>query len=88
MILDTSPPPDSIIKPFIRLHLNYGIPLLGRLIAGKDGSDAYVYLPKSTQGFKTPDELAALMRAAGYENVAYKTFTFGTIAVHWGNKPA
>ncbi|MCA9912533.1 MAG: ubiquinone/menaquinone biosynthesis methyltransferase, partial [Anaerolineae bacterium] len=78
VILDTSPPPNNILKPFILIHLNYVIPLLGRLIGGQAAADAYQYLPESTQAFKTPDELVALMQEAGYQNVNYKTFMFGT----------
>jgi demethylmenaquinone methyltransferase/2-methoxy-6-polyprenyl-1,4-benzoquinol methylase len=84
VILDTSPPPRNLLRPFILLHLKYGIPLLGRLISGN--ADAYTYLPESTQAFKTPDELADLMRAAGFRNVGYRRFMFGTMAVHWGEK--
>ncbi len=87
VILDTSPPPDNVLKPFILLHLNFGIPLLGRLIGGKAAADAYTYLPKSTQAFKTPEELTAILQAAGFQNVRYKTFMFGTMAVHRGEKP-
>jgi len=87
VILDTSPPPNNILKPFIQMHLNFVIPLLGRLIGGQAAVDAYQYLPKSTQAFKTPDELVALLEDAGYQNVQYKTFMFGTMAVHWGEKP-
>jgi len=87
VILDTSPPPNNILKPFILLHLKYGIPLLGRLIAGKSASDAYTYLPESTQAFKTPEELATLIEEAGFTDVNFKTFMFGTMAVHWGTKP-
>jgi demethylmenaquinone methyltransferase / 2-methoxy-6-polyprenyl-1,4-benzoquinol methylase len=87
VILDTSPPPDNILKPFIQLHLNTVIPILGRLIGGEAAVDAYKYLPQSTQAFKTADELAALLRAAGFSNVAYQKFMFGTMAVHWGEKP-
>jgi len=87
VILDTSPPPNNPLKPFILLHLKYGIPLLGRLIAGKSASDAYTYLPESTQAFKTPEELATLIEDAGFKNVDFKTFMFGTMAVHWGTKP-
>jgi len=86
VILDTSPPPDNLLKPFILLHLNYVIPIMGRLIGGQAAVDAYTYLPESTQSFKTPDELAQLMRDAGYQDVSYKTFMFGTMAVHWGTK--
>lgn len=84
VILDTSPPPDNLLRPFIEVHLRYVIPLLGRLISGN--ADAYQYLPESTQKFKTPDELAALMRDAGFRNVDYRRFMFGTMAVHWGEK--
>jgi demethylmenaquinone methyltransferase/2-methoxy-6-polyprenyl-1,4-benzoquinol methylase len=82
--LDTTPPPHNLLRPFIGLHLRYVIPLLGRIVTGQ--RDAYRYLPESTLGFKTADELAALMRAAGLEQVQYERFMFGTMAVHWGQK--
>jgi demethylmenaquinone methyltransferase/2-methoxy-6-polyprenyl-1,4-benzoquinol methylase len=86
VVLDSSPPKDNLLKPFIEIHLRYIIPLLGRIVAGKNGADAYQYLPSSTQAFKSPEELAALMKQAGIRNVQYKTFMFGTMAVHWGEK--
>lgn len=86
VILDTSPPPNNILKPFIQIHLNYVIPILGRLIGGQAAADAYSYLPESTQAFKTADELAKIMRDSGYTDVDYKLFMFGTMAVHWGVK--
>ena len=86
VVLESSPPKDNLLKPFIRLHLNYVIPTLGRLVSGN--ADAYRYLPDSTQAFKGPEELAAIMRAAGFVEVGYKMFMFGTIAIHTGTKPA
>ena len=86
VLLDSSPPKDNLLKPFIEIHLRYIIPLLGRIVAGKNGADAYQYLPSSTQAFKSPEELAALMTQAGVRNVHYRTFMFGTMAVHWGEK--
>lgn len=88
VILDTSPPPHNIMRPFIIFYLRFIIPILGRIIGGPSAADAYTYLPESTQAFKTPQELAEIMRSVGYENVAYKTFMFGTMAVHWGDKPS
>lgn len=84
--LDTSPPPNNILRPFIMIHLRYIIPLLGRLIVGGEESKAYQYLPESTQAFKKPQELVTMMQEAGLQNVGYKTFMFGTMAVHWGDK--
>jgi demethylmenaquinone methyltransferase/2-methoxy-6-polyprenyl-1,4-benzoquinol methylase len=84
VVLESSPPKDNLLKPFIKLHLNTVIPTLGRLITGE--ADAYRYLPDSTQGFQGPDELATTMRAAGFVDVGYRLFMFGTIAVHVGTK--
>ncbi len=86
VILDSSPPPDNLLKPFILFHLRYVIPTLGRIVAGKDGVDAYHYLPSSTQAFKTPEDLAAILQQAGAQNVQFWRFMFGTMAVHRGEK--
>jgi demethylmenaquinone methyltransferase/2-methoxy-6-polyprenyl-1,4-benzoquinol methylase len=85
VILESSPPKKNLLRPFIRLHLNYVIPTLGRLVTGD--ADAYRYLPDSTQQFQGPESLAEAMRQAGLTNVSYRLFMFGTIAVHAGVKP-
>lgn len=84
--LDTSPPPRNLARPFVLFQLRCVIPLLGRLIA-RDAA-AYRYLPESTRRFKTPEELAALMREAGLEDVRWRSFMFGSIAVHTGRRAA
>ena len=85
VVLESSPPKENALRPFIRLHLNYIIPNMGGLITGD--KDAYRYLPDSTQQFQDPDSLADIMRAAGLNNVFYELFMFGTIAIHVGHKP-
>lgn len=85
VVLESSPPKRNLLRPFILMHLNVVIPMLGRLVAGD--SAAYRYLPDSTQMFRDPDALAAVMRQVGLEDVDYKLFMFGTIAVHAGQKP-
>ena len=84
VVLESSPPKDNLLKPFIRIHLNVIIPTLGRIVAGE--SDAYRYLPDSTQAFQGPEQLADAMRAAGLADVSYRLFMFGTIGVHVGTK--
>ncbi len=86
VVLDSAPPPPGLLKPFIEIHLRYVIPMLGQIISGH--RDAYEYLPESTQAFKTPQELAMLMHDAGLTNISYRTFVFGTMAIHWSEKPA
>lgn len=85
VILESSPPKDNLLRPFIRFHLNMIIPTMGKLITGQ--TDAYRYLPDSTQQFQGPEELAQTMEAAGLINVVHRLFMFGTIAVHVGQKP-
>ncbi len=85
VILESSPPPRNLLRPFIRLHLNLVIPTIGRLLTGE--ADAYRYLPDTTQRFQSPGALAVSMRDAGLQNVDYRLFMFGTIAVHKGQKP-
>ena len=84
VILDTTRPKKNILSPFIRIHMHIIIPLLGKLISGT--GDAYEYLPDSTEGFLTAEELAAHMAAAGFKNVNFKRLMFGTIAIHHGEK--
>ncbi len=83
-MLDTTPPPHSLLRPLIGFHLKVVIPVLGRIVTGQ--GDAYRYLPESTLGFRAPEALADLMRAAGLADVGYRRFMFGTMAVHWGTK--
>jgi demethylmenaquinone methyltransferase/2-methoxy-6-polyprenyl-1,4-benzoquinol methylase len=83
--LDTSPPPRSPLRPFVRLYLRRVIPLLGRIVAGD--RPAYAYLASSTEGFKSPAELAAIMREAGLVEVRHRSFMGGSIAVHTGTRP-
>lgn len=82
--LDTTPPARNLLYPFIRIYLAVVIPLLGRLIA-RDQS-AYAYLTGSTMDFHDAESLAGLFREAGFSEVSFKKFMFGTIAVHWGRK--
>lgn len=82
--LDTTRPKPGLLSPFINFHLNTIIPLLGKIITG-DG-DAYSYLPQSTHHFLYAEQLAEKMKQTNFQNVSFKRFMFGTIAIHWGVK--
>lgn len=82
--LDTTPPRRNPLLPLLKFHLNVVIPALGRLIAGD--AQAYTYLPDSTQGFNTAEDLAARFRAAGFRAVSFARRMLGAIAIHWGCK--
>ncbi len=84
VVLDTTRPPKNFLSPFIKMHLNYVIPTLGKLITGE--AEAYTYLPDTTKEFLSAETLASRMRAAGLRDVGFKRMMFGTVAVHWGEK--
>ncbi len=84
VILDTTRPTRNILSPLIWLHMHIAIPLLGALLTGV--RDAYRYLPETTEGFVTAEELAVRMAAAGFKRINYERLMFGTIAIHWAEK--
>ena len=83
--LDTTPPGKTVLSPLIDFYFLKIIPLLGAVIASSKA--AYTYLPETTKNFKTADELKQMMIEAGFEDVCYQKYMFGTIAIHWGKKP-
>ena len=84
VILDTTRPKKNILSPFIWIHMHFIIPTLGGLLTGS--RDAYRYLPETTEGFVTAQELSARMAKAGFQNIGFQRYMFGTIAIHWGEK--
>ncbi|GAB4549548.1 MAG: bifunctional demethylmenaquinone methyltransferase/2-methoxy-6-polyprenyl-1,4-benzoquinol methylase UbiE [Anaerolineales bacterium] len=84
VILDTTRPKKNFLSPFIWLHMHFVIPTLGALLTGV--GEAYRYLPETTEGFVTAEDMAARMAAAGFKNINFKRLMFGTIAIHWGEK--
>jgi len=83
--LDTSPAPRNISWPFAMFHLKLFIPFLGFMITGKKG--AYKYLSTSTFNFIEPEALSDIMKGEGLEEVGFRRFMFGNIALHWGTRP-
>ncbi|HDI61140.1 MAG TPA: ubiquinone/menaquinone biosynthesis methyltransferase [Desulfobacteraceae bacterium] len=82
--LDTTPPRGPL-APLIRLHFKRIIPLMGQWVGGDRG--AYTYLPESTRTFLAPEALAARLARAGFVQVRWRTFMFGTMALHVAAKP-
>jgi demethylmenaquinone methyltransferase/2-methoxy-6-polyprenyl-1,4-benzoquinol methylase len=83
--LDATPPPDTLLKPVILFYLDTVIPLLGEFLAGT--REAYTYLPRSTEAFKTPRELVGLMTEAGLVQVRCRTFMMGVMSLLVGSRP-
>jgi len=58
------------------------LPAIGGAISG--ARDAYTYLPESVVKFPAPEELAEMMRAAGFPHVEFERLTGGIVALHLG----
>ena len=71
--------PRGLLAPFCRFWFDGVVPLLGKLLPG---GAAYTYLPASVRRFPAPPELAALIEAAGFRDVRYRTFAGGIVALH------
>jgi demethylmenaquinone methyltransferase / 2-methoxy-6-polyprenyl-1,4-benzoquinol methylase len=77
--------PSGLLAPFYRLWFDGFVPLLGKLLPG---GSAYTYLPASVRRFPGPDELAMLLRGTGFEDVRWRTFAGGIVALHIGRAGA
>ncbi len=84
VILDTTRPKKNILSPFIWIHMHFIIPFIGGLLTR--AIDAYRYLPETTEGFITAEEMAVRMASVGFVNIGFRRLMFGTIAIHWGEK--
>jgi len=73
-------PPQGRLRRFFALYSAPFVPLLGVLVAGNYG--AYRYLFDSLSVHPDADQVAALMREAGFADVSYKLTGLGTVALH------
>jgi len=58
------------------------LPLLGKLVA--DDEDSYRYLAESIRKHPPQEELADMMREAGFSDVRYRNLSGGIVAIHSG----
>jgi demethylmenaquinone methyltransferase / 2-methoxy-6-polyprenyl-1,4-benzoquinol methylase len=73
--------PHGPLALFYRAWFDGVVPLIGKLVPG---GSAYTYLPASVRRFPGPEELAGLMRGAGFTDVTYRLLAGGIVALHVG----
>lgn len=73
--------PRGVLRPFYSVWFDRVVPLLGKVLPG---GTAYTYLPASVRRFPSAEELAGLIRTAGFEQVGYRLFAGGIVALHIG----
>ena len=72
--------PGGIIGKAYALYFHRILPVIGRIICGKNGP--YNYLPSSVGAFPPPPELLSMMRSVGYSNCDWKPYTFGIAGLY------
>jgi demethylmenaquinone methyltransferase/2-methoxy-6-polyprenyl-1,4-benzoquinol methylase len=77
--------PRGPLQPFYRLWFDGLVPLAGKFLPG---GAAYTYLPASVRRFPEPEDLAELLRAAGFGAVRFRLFAGGIVALHTGEVPS
>lgn len=85
-ILELTPMKPGIRSRLFRFYFHGLVPLIGQLVA--DDRSAYTYLPKSVDYFPSADKLAGMLSDTGLAPVGYRKLGFGTVSLHWGEKPA
>ncbi len=85
VICEFSTPTNGFTKAFYKTYLTKVMPAFAKL--SSSNSEAYTYLAESIEAWPNQSELAAWMREAGFEHVAYRNLTGGIVAMHRGVKP-
>jgi demethylmenaquinone methyltransferase/2-methoxy-6-polyprenyl-1,4-benzoquinol methylase len=84
MVLEFSQLPNPALQwAYDRYSFNV-IPTMGKVVTGD--RDSYQYLVESIRRFPDQDSFAAMIRAAGFEQVKYRNLTMGVAALHSGWK--
>ena len=77
--------PGGILGRAYAVYFRRVLPMIGRLICGKDGP--YNYLTKSVGEFPTPSELKNMMEATGYVETTWQPYTFGIAGLYTARRP-
>jgi len=85
IVLEFSKPTVPILRSFFRIYFTKVLPVFGGLISGS--KSAYQYLPESVSRFPDQNELTAIMRRAGFEEVTFQNLSGGIAALHFGMRP-
>ena len=73
--------PRGLLRPFYKLWFDGLVPLAGKLLPG---GSAYTYLPASVRRFPAAREFAQMIEASDFEQVRYRLFAGGIVALHTG----
>lgn len=80
VILESSQPGFVPVRKLFHLYLRWFVAGVGNLLSGNRG--AYHYLAESAARYYTPEELTALLLAAGFSQVSYRPLLMGAAGIY------
>lgn len=83
VVLEIATPRSAIGRAVAGTWFRRVVPLVGRLAGG---GAAYGYLPRSVEGYPTPEEIAALMAEVGLRDVGWRPLALGMVTLHVGRR--
>ena len=82
--LETTQPSSPMIRKLFHLYVRLFVKRVGGLVSGS--KPAYAYLSRTIPRFYPADELEALLRLAGFDDIRCQRLFPGTAAIHRGFK--
>jgi demethylmenaquinone methyltransferase/2-methoxy-6-polyprenyl-1,4-benzoquinol methylase len=83
IILEFSLPTNPVLRGLYNLYFRKVLPRTATLISG-DKTGAYKYLPESVNTFIGREQMAGMMRDAGFKEVSQRPLTFGVCVAYRG----
>jgi demethylmenaquinone methyltransferase/2-methoxy-6-polyprenyl-1,4-benzoquinol methylase len=80
LIVESSQPPNKVLRKIGHWYVGTFVPLMGSWISKNRAP--YQYLANSSRNFYTAEELADLLVKAGFTRVTVKRLFFGAAAIH------
>ena len=82
--VETSQPSSRLVRKCFHTYIKLFVKAVGGRISG--ARNAYTYLATTIPRFYSAEELADVMRQAGFEKVTFEKHLFGVVAIHRASK--
>ena len=79
VVLEFVRPPKGVVGSVYRIYLRTLLPAVGGAISGD--RTAYRYLSDTVDSYRTPDELVAMAKEAGWSDVMFQSLAMGTVGL-------
>ena len=82
--VETSQPSSRLVRKCFHAYIKLFVKAIGSRMSGTRA--AYAYLASTIPRFYSAEELADIMRQAGFEKVTFRRYMYGAIAIHQAHK--